>query len=480
MVRIFLMGLLLWLGLISPSIAGEITNIKVGKKSPNEIEIIIEGEYTSYQAFGLQSPARFIIDLEGTKLKKGAPEVLKIKGPVVSAIRVGQGNYRLRVVLDSVNKAELFHCTVQDKRGMLVAKCWMPVKAKVIPAAGSKAAQGSDRVSPLLPKKDLAALFGWPKQAGDKGKKKKTKKVATYTGQKITLDFYKTDIHNVFRLLAEISGKNIIVDDKVKGELTLALKEIPWDLALDIILDLKGLTKEEKLNTFIIKPMVEKKGKGELIVRKFSEEILQPAKLLKKEKESRQVARQMIINAHNLETQGMKEEALTLYEKAFGIWKDNIDLIKKTAYLHYILRNFAKSYFFAGQALKLNQKDSEAALYGALSASRMEKPAAASLLFETAINGRPKIPEVFLDYGVFLEKQKDFNKALDIYKRHEGLFGPALNVSLAMARLYEKQQNIREACKKYREIQFSGFDIDRETENIIKQKIQTLCIQGEK
>lgn len=477
MARILSMGLLLWLGLLSPSLAGEITDIKVGNETQNEIEIIIAGEYTSYQGFGLRSPARFIIDFEGAQLKEGVPKDLKLKGPIISGIRAGQGENRLRVVLDSANPDELFHCTIQDEKGRLVAKCWMPKKSKVTAIQGSKVYAGRTPTI-LLPNKGLADLFRWPEEV--EKEKKDLKKVVKYTGQKITLDFYKTDIHNVFRLLAEISGKNIIVDDEVKGELTLSLKDIPWDLALDIILDVKELSKEDKLNTLIVKPRTEKKGKGELVVRKFSEEILHPAKLLKRKQEQRQIAREMIVKAHNLETQGMKKEALALYEKAYDLWKDNIDLIKKTAYLHYILGNFAKGYFYSGQALKLNQKDAEAALYAALSATRMEKLAAARLLFETALNGRPKIPEVFCNYGMFLERQRDYNKSLDIYKRYEAHFGPSLNVSLATARLYEKQQSIREACNKYREIQFSGFDIDRETEDIIQQKIQTLCIQGEK
>ncbi|MDY6972986.1 MAG: CDC27 family protein, partial [Thermodesulfobacteriota bacterium] len=327
-------------------------------------------------------------------------------------------------------------------------------------------------------------LFGWPEELEEKEKKEEKEKVEVYTGEKISLDFFKTDIHNVFRLFAEISGKNIIVDDEVEGDLTLALKEVPWDLAMDIILDLKGLAIEEKLNTFIVKPIPEKaeadKGRGELVVRKFSEEILQPARILKRKKENRQEAQELILKAHNLESQGNHEDALSLYEKAFDIWKDNIDLIKKTAYLHYILGNFSRSYYLSGEALRLNPKDSGAALYAALSAARMGKPDDARQLFEVATKkAGQKIPEAFYDYGLFLEKEKDYGNALYIYRRHEDLFGPSLEVSMAIARLYEAQTRINEACKRYREISFSGFSMDRNTESAVLKKIQTLCNQGE-
>ena len=483
MVRIILVALLLWGSLPSSLLAGEITDIRVEKEAQNEIEIIIEGDYQSYQAFSLLSPARFVIDLEAVQLKEGVPPSLEVKGPVVSGIRASQHDNSLRVVLDSADSSELFHSTIQDKEGELLLKCWMPKEEKAARAYGYSPPPDL-APDPILPKKDLGSLFGWPKEVEEEEKKEETEKVEVYTGEKISLDFFKTDIHNVFRLFAEISGKNIIVDDEVVGELTLALKEVPWDLAMDIILDLKSLAIVEKLNTFIVKSMPEKaetdKGKGELVVRKFSEEILQPARMLKRKKENRQQAQEIILKAHNLETQGNHKDALSLYEKAFDIWKDNIDLIKKTAYLHYILGNFARSYYFSGEALRLNPKDAGAALYAALSAARMDKPGDARQLFEIATKkAGPEIPEAFYDYGLFLEKQKDYGNALYIYRRYEDLFGPSLEVSLAIARLYEEQTRISEACKRYREIRFSGFTMDRNTESVVLKKIQTLCNQGE-
>ncbi len=318
MARIFLMGLIVLLGLPLPLTAGEITDIKVGKETQNDIEIIIEGEYGSYQGVGLRSPARFVIDLEGVHLKEGVSQSIKIEGPIVSGIKTAKRGNGLRIVLDSANKEQLFHCTMQDRQGKVVIKCWMPKEAEAISVQGPDARPSMAPSSPILPQKELSELFGWTKEVKGKEEKKETRKIATYTGEKITLDFYKTDIHNVFRLFSEISGKNIIIDDQVEGELTLALKEVPWDSAMDVILELKGLVKEEKLGTFIIEPKPEQveTGKGELIVKKFSEEILQPARLLRQEKENRRRAQETVLNAHNLEALGKKEEALARYEKA--------------------------------------------------------------------------------------------------------------------------------------------------------------------
>jgi type IV pilus assembly protein PilQ len=63
-----------------------------------------------------------------------------------------------------------------------------------------------------------------------------------YTGEKISLDFYETDIKNVFRILREISGKNFIIDDDVKGKVTMTLdRPVPWDQILDLVLKMNQL-----------------------------------------------------------------------------------------------------------------------------------------------------------------------------------------------------------------------------------------------
>ncbi|MEE9556188.1 MAG: AMIN domain-containing protein, partial [Candidatus Adiutricales bacterium] len=62
-----------------------------------------------------------------------------------------------------------------------------------------------------------------------------------YTGQLITLDFQNADIHNILRLIGEVSGMNVVISDRVKGKVTLRLKDVPWDQALDIVLASQNL-----------------------------------------------------------------------------------------------------------------------------------------------------------------------------------------------------------------------------------------------
>lgn len=65
-----------------------------------------------------------------------------------------------------------------------------------------------------------------------------------YTGEKIALDFYDTDIKNVFRILREVSGVNFAIDKDVSGKVTMAFdKPVPWDQVLDLVLKMNRLGK---------------------------------------------------------------------------------------------------------------------------------------------------------------------------------------------------------------------------------------------
>ncbi|MDM8555764.1 type IV pilus secretin PilQ [Desulfococcaceae bacterium HSG7] len=69
-----------------------------------------------------------------------------------------------------------------------------------------------------------------------------TETTQKYVGEKISLDFYQTDIKNVFRILREVSKKNFAIDDEVNGKVTLTLdKPVPWDQVLELILKMNSL-----------------------------------------------------------------------------------------------------------------------------------------------------------------------------------------------------------------------------------------------
>lgn len=67
---------------------------------------------------------------------------------------------------------------------------------------------------------------------------------ARYTGEPISVNLKDVDLRDFFRLIHEISGLNVVLDPAVKGSLTIVLDEVPWDQALDIVLQNNGLDKQ--------------------------------------------------------------------------------------------------------------------------------------------------------------------------------------------------------------------------------------------
>ncbi len=79
----------------------------------------------------------------------------------------------------------------------------------------------------------------------------------TYSGDRLTLNFQDIEVRAVLQLLADFTGLNLVASDSVKGNVTLRLKNVPWDQALDIILKAKGLTMRQKGNVMMIGPTEE-------------------------------------------------------------------------------------------------------------------------------------------------------------------------------------------------------------------------------
>lgn len=76
----------------------------------------------------------------------------------------------------------------------------------------------------------------------------------TYSGTRVTFNFQDIPVRSVLQLIADVSDLNIVVADNVTGNLTLRLTNVPWDQALDIILDARNLDKRENGNVIWIAP----------------------------------------------------------------------------------------------------------------------------------------------------------------------------------------------------------------------------------
>jgi type IV pilus assembly protein PilQ len=80
---------------------------------------------------------------------------------------------------------------------------------------------------------------------------------AGYKGEKLSLNFQNIEVRAVLQVIADFTGLNIVTSDTVQGSLTLRLKDVPWDQALDIILQTKGLDMRKNGNIVLIAPREE-------------------------------------------------------------------------------------------------------------------------------------------------------------------------------------------------------------------------------
>lgn len=78
-----------------------------------------------------------------------------------------------------------------------------------------------------------------------------------FTGERLSLNFQDIEVRAVLQLLADFTGLNLVTSDTVGGRITLRLKNVPWDQALDIILKSKGLSKRQVDNVIMVAPTEE-------------------------------------------------------------------------------------------------------------------------------------------------------------------------------------------------------------------------------
>ncbi|RMG01668.1 MAG: type IV pilus secretin family protein, partial [Nitrospirae bacterium] len=181
---------------------------------------------------------RLVIDIPDVAMRAEIPhEVIKpLKG-----IRWGEHDTKLRVVLDLESNTAFDVVSIGDE-----------VRVK-LRSAGLLAK--SMETQQEVPKKEITkapAVQESPK-ATDVTPEALTE--GRYSGKRISLDFQDADIVPIFRLIADVSGYNIVVDPQVKGKVTMKLVNVPWDQALDLILKSNKLDKVVEGNIIRIAPV---------------------------------------------------------------------------------------------------------------------------------------------------------------------------------------------------------------------------------
>ncbi len=144
-----------------------------------------------------------------------------------------------------------------------------------------------------------------------------------YTGEKIALDFFDTDIKNVFRILREVSGKNFAIDKSVTGKVTLSLeKPVPWDQVLDLVLKMNQLGMVYEGDIVRIAPLEAIKKEEELKQAKFIAE--------QKSKEQQKSLEELVVEYIPINYSNAKSDILPHLDKIKTKDRGNISVDDRT------------------------------------------------------------------------------------------------------------------------------------------------------
>ncbi|MCH6544458.1 MAG: type IV pilus secretin PilQ [Deltaproteobacteria bacterium] len=228
---------------------------------------------TQFRHFTLSIPTRVVLDVFGDVKQMAEEENFHVGTGWVNDLKLSTGKGYFRLVAQ-INAGTVPHFTVQpDDNGLSVVIG--PINRKISTKKDLLLIQGGRRV--MIARGPSTSQASQASSTGQVRSPQAAREKKEYTGQKISLDFKDADIKNVFRLLAEISGLNIVVTDDVNKKVTVRLVDIPWDQAMDILLQTNGLGKEQVGNVVRISTVQRLRSERDAIkVAQDAEKALEP------------------------------------------------------------------------------------------------------------------------------------------------------------------------------------------------------------
>ena len=214
---------------------GQIVDLEI-RSDDVGIIIVADDTISTYNTMQLADPTRLVIDIPG--VKDGlAKKTYNLHSSIEDKVKVGQHPGKVRFAIYFKGKMPVFNIQ-KDNHKLLVG--WDGAAPAVKPAiAAAGRTEGAKEATAEKPEM-AATAAGRAVEAEEEMEEEKEK---VYTGQRISLDFKDADVRNILRLIADVSGLNIIVSDNVKGKVTIKLDNVPWDEVLSIILETNNLGK---------------------------------------------------------------------------------------------------------------------------------------------------------------------------------------------------------------------------------------------
>jgi type IV pilus assembly protein PilQ len=246
------------------------------------VTILADGSVENFESFVLESPYRLVVDIKGLANTFPSKEI-KVNGSDIKVIRVGTYPEKTRVVMESVLPDKLNTYNVFPLDNKLVVsfrEAGETVLGSIPPAAPKETPVPPAQPSAELPVTELGPTTGYGQTpqapastpATLPGETTPTVESAVvepgtvsaptetvsdervYTGKPMTLVFSNAKVKDLINLIAEFSNVSIVIKPEVPDDLKLSLrlKKVPWDQALDLIVSLSGLGMVQRGNVIIV------------------------------------------------------------------------------------------------------------------------------------------------------------------------------------------------------------------------------------
>ncbi len=222
------------------------------KPEGGRVALILTGNGVFDHTVKMIGDRRMVLDMPHIQ-SQGRQSQIAVGHALLSKVRFGYHADKVRLVLDLAQPAE-HSVTSIDGRLVLTLEPKLVASINDMKAEGDAAPLAEQAAAPrsmVVSNKTPHALFRvQPVQLTAESVQKEDRKpesnevvngASRFVGRRISLDFQQADISNVLRLIAEVSGFNIVVGEGVKNKVTMKLANVPWDQALEMLLKMNAL-----------------------------------------------------------------------------------------------------------------------------------------------------------------------------------------------------------------------------------------------
>jgi type IV pilus assembly protein PilQ len=275
----------------NPAESPLVSKVEFARRDNSDWVTVRVSDYASYEQ---EHPGagRFRLIISGARLGVSTPPTLDVRafGGDVKSVQTSYDDARHAVVIDVEAKSDRVRSLVSAQEGQLSWSFFepnsLPSSMTGVAADGGVARKArtlhvDESLSRGIPTIDSGEGAEKPEGSSQSSQVEQAagftgnmlSQTNGYTGRRIDLDLQNTDVHQVLRLLSDVGQVNIVTADNVAGTVTIKMRNVPWDQALDVVLQSKGLGMVRGGNIIRVAPLPQLEKEREMAIARRRQEL---------------------------------------------------------------------------------------------------------------------------------------------------------------------------------------------------------------